>query len=109
MTDTAEMKAVATAIHQRLERKSAQVLEQVQVAAKCIVFLHLQGSTVQTVTVRPDYTVIDIDQPGEWLKGSIRLSRVNGYHREVQMVAKVMGCQVQWIVIEKPRLLQREG
>lgn len=103
------LKSVQEAIALRLQRSSAAVLQSVHRAGKCITYLHLHGATVQQVIVRPDHVVIEIDQPSDWLRGSIMLRRVNGYHREIVMVAKVLDCQVQWTVREKHRLLQREG
>ncbi|MGO4699836.1 hypothetical protein [Dyella sp. 2RAB6] len=96
-------------IDMRLRAQSVELQETVQKAAQCIVHLMEQGCTIQQLTVRPDYAVIDIDQPGEWLKGSILLSRINGRYRELVRVTKVRGCQVQWIEREAHPLLQREG
>jgi hypothetical protein len=103
------LKGIQDAIALRLQRHSVQVLDSVKRASKCVAFLHVHGCTVQQITVRPDYVEIDINQPTDWLQGSIKVRRVNGYHREWVMVAKVMDCQVQWVVREKHRLLQWEG
>lgn len=103
------LKAIRSAIELRLRHQSDETLQAVDKAAKCIRFLHLHGCTVQQVTVRPGYAAIDIDEPGAWLQGSICIRRVNGRYREVVMVAKVLGCQVQWVVREAHPLLQREG
>lgn len=103
------LKTVQTAIALRLQRRSVATLEALKQAEKCIVFLHAHQATVQQVTVRLDYAVIDIDQPGDWLKGSISVRRIRGDQRELQMVTKVLGCQVQWLVREAHPLLRREG
>ncbi|WP_424682958.1 hypothetical protein [Frateuria sp. YIM B11624] len=103
------LKGIQEAIALRLQRSSAAVQDQLKLAGKCVTFLHVHGCTVQQVTVRPDYVVVDINQPSDWLQGSIKIRRVNGFHRETVMVAKVLDCQVQWVVREKHRLLQREG
>ena len=103
------LKDIKAAINCRLRNQSVQTLDAVDKAAKAIRYLHLHGCTVQQVTVRPGYVVIDIDQPGEWLKGSMHISRVNGPYREIVKVAPVMSCQVQWIERIAHPLLQREG
>lgn len=100
---------VQDAIALRMQRRSVATLAAVKQAEKCIVFLHLYQCTVHQVTVRNDYAVIDIDQPGEWLQGSISVRRIRGDQRELTMVTKVLGCQVQWVVREAHPLLRREG
>ncbi|MEI7036473.1 hypothetical protein [Fulvimonas yonginensis] len=103
------LKGIQEAIELRLQRQSVAVLETARKVAKCVTYLHVHGCTVQQVVIRPDYAVIDIDQPSEWLKGSIAVRRVRGDQRELQMVTKVLDCQVQWIVREAHPLLRREG
>lgn len=100
---------IRQSIQQRLRNQSVDALRAVDKAAKVIRYLHLHDCTVQQVTIRPDHVVIDIDQPGQWLKGSIHITRVNGRYREIVKVAPVLGCQVQWIEREAHALLQREG
>lgn len=103
-------KGIKSAIALRLSNHSNQTLDTVRRAEKCVMYLHLHGCTVQQVTVRKDYAVIDMDPPADkWLRGSVCIRRVNGLHRETTMVAKVMGCQVQWVEREAHVLLQREG
>lgn len=104
------LKSIQQAIALRLTSQSNQTLETLRRAEKCMLFLHLHRCTVQQVTVRTDYAVIEIDPPQDkWLTGSIFIRRVNGLHRETTKVAKVMGCQVQWTVREAHELLRREG
>ncbi|MGS1014077.1 hypothetical protein ACVCL0_09210 [Rhodanobacter sp. UC4450_H17] len=100
---------IRESIQLRLRTQSVAAMRAVDKAAKAIRYLHLHGCTVQQVTIRPDHVVIEIDQPGEWLKGSMHITRVNGRYREVVRVAPVLGCQVQWIEREAHVLLQREG
>ncbi|MFC5525252.1 hypothetical protein ACFPPA_05795 [Rhodanobacter ginsengisoli] len=103
------LKSVQKAIALRLSKQSNETLDSLRRAEKCILFLHMHGCTVQNVSVRRDHIVIDIDQPGTWLTGSIFIRRVHGSMRELHRVARVMGCQVQWVEREAHVLLQREG
>jgi hypothetical protein len=103
------LEEVKKGIERRLRAQSIELQATVEKAARCIVHLMEQGCTIQQLTVRSDYAVIDIDQPGEWLKGSIFLSRINGRYRELVKVTKVRGCQVQWVEREAHPLLQKEG
>lgn len=100
---------IRAAITLRLKTQSDETLKTVEEAARCIRFLHGHGCTVQQVTVRPGWASVDIDAPGDWLQGSVCIRRVNGRYRELVMVTKVLGCQVQWMVREAHPLLQREG
>lgn len=102
------LKDIQDAIKLRLHNQSVQTLDAVDKAAKVIRYLHLHGCTVQQVVVRPGYVVLEIDKPGDWLKGAMHISRVNGRYREVVRVASVMSCQVQWTEREEHPLLQRE-
>lgn len=103
-------KGIQSAIALRLSNHSNQTLDTIRRAEKCVIYLHLHHCTVLQVTVRKDYAVIEMDPPTDkWLQGSICIRRVNGAHRETTKVAKVMGCQVQWIEREAHVLLQREG
>ena len=103
------LKGIQQAIALRLSSQSTAVLQAVRKAEKCILFLHLHGTTVQQVTVRSEHIVIDIDKPSDWLQGSVFIRRINGSQRETCMVARVQGCQVQWVEREAHKLLQREG
>lgn len=97
---------IKKAIALRLRHQSVAALAAVDKAAKAIRFLHLHGCTVQQVTVRPGHVTIEIDQPTEWLRGSIHITRVNGHYREVVRVAAVLDCQVQWVEREAHPLLR---
>lgn len=103
------LKSIQKAIALRLHQQSNETLDSLRKAEKCILFLHLHGCTVQHVSVRRDHVVLDIDQPGDWLQGTIFIRRVNGSQRELHRVARVMGCQVQWVEREAHVLLRREG
>lgn len=103
------LNAVKTAIDLRLRRHSDDTLTQLRLAEACIVHLHRQGSTVQQVTVRRDHVVIDIDQPGAWITGSVYIRRVHGSVRALHKVGRVMGCQVQWVESEPNPMLQQAG
>lgn len=103
------LKSIQQAIALRLRSQSNETLVTLRQAEACVIHLHKHCCTVQAVTVRRDYAVIEIDQPSAWLQGSICIRRVNGLHRETTKVAKVMGCQVQWVEREAHVLLQREG
>ncbi|MHB1273648.1 MAG: hypothetical protein ACYCZD_12940 [Rhodanobacter sp.] len=104
------LKGIQDAIALRLRSQSNETLATLRRAEKCVTYLHLHQCTVQQVTVRTNYAVIEIDPPRErWLTGSICIRRVNGLTRETTKVAKVMGCQVQWVEREAHVLLQREG
>jgi hypothetical protein len=104
------LKSIQAAIAMRLKSQSSEALETLRKAEKCVIYLHEHQCTVQTITVRRDYATIEIDPPAtKWLQGSICIRRINGMVREITMVAKVMGCQVQWVEREAHKLLQREG
>jgi hypothetical protein len=103
------LKNIRDAIELRLRSQTAEALKGLEQAATCVNHLLEHGCTVEQITVRRDYVVIDIDQPSSWLQGSICVRRFNGPYREVVMVTKVLGCQVQWIERELHPLLRREG
>lgn len=102
-------KKLRRAIELWLKRHSNLTVQSMKKASACIAFLQLHGCIVQQVTVRKDHVIIDIDQPGQWLKGSIHITRVHGSVRQVVKTTSVRGCQVNWIELEQHQLLRREG
>ncbi len=92
-----------------LREQSIELKATASDAVKCIAHLMDHGCTIQQLTVHRDYAVIDIDEPSDWLKGAIKIHRVNGRYRETVLVTKVLNCQVQWVVRERHPLLQREA
>lgn len=103
------LNGIRNAIELRLRNQTVEALRGLEQAGHCISHLLAHGCTVEQITVRRDYVVIDIDQPSSWLQGSICVRRINGRYREVVMVTKVLGCQVQWVERELHPLLRREG
>ena len=75
-------------------------------ALDCMVEMHKHGVTVRKITIMREHVTIDIDQPDQWLRGSIHITRVNGGRREIVMVTSVLGCQVQWVKEEEHPFLQ---
>lgn len=100
---------IQKSIQLRLRSQSIEVLRSAEKATACIHHLMERGCTIQQLTIRPDYAVIEIDEPGEWLLGSIQVRRINGHYRELVMVTRQMECQVQWVKREAHPLLRREG
>lgn len=103
------LKGLKRAVALRLRRHSNLTAIAIKKASACVAHLQLHGCVVQSVTIRHDHVTVEIDQPGNWLRGSIHIARVNGRYREIVKVTAVHGCQVQWMEREAPAILQREG
>lgn len=99
---------VRATLQLRLRTRSDQVLKAMNQALGCVYALHDMGCTVGSIEIRGDYAVLTIDKPPAGvLRGAIHVRRIDGRRRMTVYVAKVLGCQVQWIEADEPELLRR--